>query len=167
MFNLEQFLIYMDMYTAKTFEDYVDNRSANGAIIEGEEVDTGIHAFKATEAGEYSIYVNSIGDVYIVHGIVQNIAYRFNCENTWDITGDSAVFYAWVWDYNDNGQWMELTAKGSTGSQYFEVEIPYNMVGAKLVRMDPSFGGPDWNAEWNDSGDLELSGIAGTINFSF
>ena len=41
------------------------------------------------------------------------------------------------------------------------------MVGAKIVRMDPSYDGPDWAAEWNSSDDLELSGTAETISFAF
>ena len=167
----EEFYIMIDDSTVKTFEDYIDNRSANGAIAMGTEMGegSGMHTLLANEAGEYSIYVNSIGEVYIVHGDVENITYRFNCQNDWDITEYSAVFYVWVWDYyNDNEHWIELTPpQGSLGSYYFEVEIPYNMVGAKIVRMDPSFGGPDWSAEWDGSDDLELSGIPGEINFSF
>lgn len=164
----EEFYIMVDENTCLTFEDYVDDRTANGAIEEGTEVEPGLHTLIASEAGAYSIYVTDSGNIYIVHGETQNIAYRFECQNDWDITVDSAVFYVWVWDYyNSNEQWIPLTVKGSTGSHYFEVNIPYNMVGAKIVRMDPAYGGPDWAAEWDSSDDLELSGTAETINFAF
>ena len=94
-------------------------------------------------------------------------SYRFECENDWDILTDNPKFYVWVWDYYNNGAWMELEPEGTTGSYYFEIQIPYNMVGAKIVRMDPDGIVPDWSAEWNSSDDLKLSGLPGTILFNF
>lgn len=61
----------------KYFEDYVDEGTANGKIVEGsvagtvwdldagEEID--VHYLKATEAGSYDITVDSTGRIHIVH----------------------------------------------------------------------------------------------------
>ena len=42
--------------------------TSNGCIVEGMDAESGYHAFKATEEGYYSIYINSSNEVYIVHG---------------------------------------------------------------------------------------------------
>ncbi len=66
----EQFVINVDGTHWKYFEDFVlrNPDTANGKIIQGDETTGGKHNLKAIEAGTYDIYVNSEGEVDVVHG---------------------------------------------------------------------------------------------------
>jgi len=60
----------------KYFEDYLEEGTANGKVIEGsvagtrwtlEDGDVDVHYLKATEAGTYDLTVDSTGKIHIVH----------------------------------------------------------------------------------------------------
>ena len=110
-----------------------------------------------------------------------NAQYKVNCTSNWDISGDGAVFWAWVWGGHDSGHWEQLTLTSENNEQYFTVVLPETITGMKVVRFNPATAelptqgkttfnpasGDYTNADiWNESAEIVLSGNSGTVNFS-
>ena len=51
----------------KYFEDYLDEGTANGKVVQGGAAENEQHYLKATEAGEYDLKVDTFGKIHIVH----------------------------------------------------------------------------------------------------
>ena len=96
----------------------------------------------------------------------EDILYTFVCENDWtpgSIFDDDAMFYAYVWNDYGEEDWIPLEfVEGQT----FTAEISSKWTYCIIVRLDPEKE-VGWDAKWNQSDDLKLSGEESTINFSF
>lgn len=83
-----EFLIYPQEDVMVGYESFVicDPDTANGAVVEGEEVATGLHTFRVQQDGGYSIYLNSVGEVYIVYGnqAPSEVFIQYNGGYGWD-----------------------------------------------------------------------------------
>ena len=173
----EEFVVNLGNDTWKHYEDFIDNRTSNGSIVEGTLNPDGSHNLRATESGLYDIYVTREGKIHVAHGEIQNVAYRFECTNDWDIANDNAVFYAYVYEYNyTHGHFVPLTLKGTLNNYYFEVELPATDFYLQICRMDPNYDDgdddhtddvPSWGAVWNQSSTFNLPGTPSTFQFSF
>lgn len=62
-------------------------------------------------------------------------------------------FQAWVWDSNNNGEWITLTKL--TNNIYF-LEIPTNKTGMKILRKGSHQSGNNWD-KWNETGDITIN----------
>ena len=71
---------------------------------------------------------------------------------------DGAWFDAWVWKGSEEGKWY--TFNNPDAGPVFQVDIPADATGMKILRKDPSNKAHDWNS-WNDSGDITI----GTNNY--
>ena len=123
-----------------------------------------------------AVYVNNVQDKIIEIQVrfieeeppvePEDILYTFVCENDWtpgSIFDDGAVFYAYVWGDNGEEDWIPLEfVEGQT----FTAEISSKWTYCIIVRLDPEKE-VGWDAKWNQSDDLKLSGEESTINFSF
>ena len=67
---------------------------------------------------------------------------------------DGAWFDAWVWGSSQADNWY--TATKPSGSDYYQIDVPDDATGMKLLRKDPNNKDHDWN-KWNETGDLTIS----------
>ena len=101
-----------------------------------------------------------------------DVVYTLVNTNDWDITGDHAQLYAYVWDNKGNSEWIPLE-QNEDGT--FTVEISNVYIGIKIVRFAPESeidwaGGPDGSVNegviiWNQTGDIKLNGLGGRVEF--
>ncbi len=68
-------------------------------------------------------------------------------------TTDGAWFQAWVWGSSEADHWV--TATDSNGDGTYELIIPADATGMKILRKDPNSAANTWTS-WNDSGDLSI-----------
>ena len=122
-----------------------------------------------SSSGTSYLYVDNIKVGYRNY-----IDYTLTNTNDWDISGNSAEFYAWVWDKNGDGHWITLTLEGNAvDGFYFNQTLTEDYSGLKIVRVAPDaahkpvvgshkYGTVD---VWNETGDIALTGAA--LNFAF
>ena len=71
-----------------------------------------------------------------------------------DWASDSnAWFQAWVWDANNNGQWVDISDSDKDGT--YEMIVPSNATGMKLLRKGPGHASGTWD-KWNETGDISI-----------
>ena len=66
---------------------------------------------------------------------------------------DGAWFDAWVWGSSQEDAWY--TFDNPRADAIYEVEIPADATGMKILRKDPASKEHNWNS-WNDSGDVTI-----------
>ena len=103
----------------------------------------------------------------------QEVTYTLVCTSDWDITVDGAQLYAYVWDSEGGYTWIELE-KNDDGT--FTLETTENYIGMKIIRfardseIDWEYGSDGTRNErvtiWNQTGDIELNGKGGMVEFS-
>ena len=77
-----------------------------------------------------------------------------NMPNWW---GDaSAVQYVWIYGGTSGDHWVKANLDSSTHTLSFSTA--WNFTKLIAVRMDPAKNPPDWNAKWNKSHNLTVSG---------
>ncbi|MBQ9145263.1 MAG: starch-binding protein, partial [Clostridia bacterium] len=88
--------------------------------------------------------------------------YKVVFSDSW-ATASGAKFYIWAWGSAQPDAWYEVTYT----SGIYQVILPADATGCKLVRFDPSTAGlPTWdNGIWNQTGDMVPSGDTLTIKF--
>lgn len=81
-----EFVLYLDNTTMKTFEDFVVSNpdTSEGHIEAGEDCGPAKHTFKVNADGSYDIYINSLGEVYIVYDMIPVLQYGSDL-NGWDV----------------------------------------------------------------------------------
>ncbi|MBR0446521.1 MAG: type I pullulanase [Oscillospiraceae bacterium] len=65
----------------------------------------------------------------------------------------NAWFDAWVWGSSQADAWYTFTDEDHDG--VYQIEIPEDATGMKILRKDPASKAHDWN-KWNETGDLTL-----------
>lgn len=148
------------------------------------------------------VYTSTNGEIFITFENVQDsiikVVINYNLEEeppieeepvdveytlVWDkgswtkpITDGDAKIYAYVWDNENNHEWIELTPiLGEDGTYYFNLTVSNTWTGVKIVRFAPE-SDIDWQKGddgsinegveiWNESGNYELNGKGGVITF--
>ena len=148
------------------------------------------------------VYTSKNGEIFITMENVQDsiikVVINYNLEEeppieeepfdveytlVWDkgswtkpITDGDAKIYAYVWDNENNHEWIELTPiLGEDGTYYFNLTVSNTWTGVKIVRFAPE-SDIDWQKGddgsinegveiWNESGNYELNGKGGVITF--
>ena len=99
----------------------------------------------------------------------EDVTYTFICDDEWDIFEYEPEFYVYVWNEKGETGWIELSlVEGKT----FTAEISTKWTHCTVVRLNPNVEEgqewePNWDAKWNQSKDLDLSGEEETFNFNF
>ncbi|MGP1458173.1 MAG: FN3 associated domain-containing protein [Treponema sp.] len=68
----------------------------------------------------------------------------------------NAVQYVWIYGGTSGEHWIKASLDSSTHTLSFTTA--WNFTKLITVRMDPAKNPPDWNAQWNQSQDLPISG---------
>ena len=167
-----------NVQTALTRAGYVLNEELDNAYVSAN--------------GEIIVYLELIDNKMIQLMVYFNLEEEppieeepFDVEYTlvWDkgswtkpITDGDAKIYAYVWDNENNHEWIELTPiLGEDGTYCFDLTVSNTWTGVKIVRFAPD-SDIDWQKGedgsvnegveiWNESGNYELNGKGGVITF--
>lgn len=71
----------------------------------------------------------------------------------WQWTSDNARFAVYYWDENSASGWADMTA---LDDGYYMAEVPSDSINIIFVRMDPNKPDTNWEAKWNQTGDIAM-----------
>ena len=165
---------------SETYSDaYADFEDADGnfKVKEGKGGTYDIYISKSNANNE-NVFINahSSGETPDPQP-VNNVDYVIHNTNDWDAS--SGEFYAWVWGENNSGRWVALPAMNAE-TKNIEITLPSSETGMKILRFSteatvkPVAGSTEYGSYaktatelWNESGNINLTGVSGTINFAF
>ena len=77
----------------------------------------------------------------------------------WDTDSPRYELYIWTKSDGSDAKWLSATKVGST--YRFEIPTGYTTANCIFIRENPAVSGGSWDAKWNQTNDLSLSGNIG------